>query len=548
MNLKTFIIIFGLISIIALPQVVQADDDTYFSSIYNKIKTSSHEEVLSRMSKQTGLSSSEVDDILEGSISQEAITSLCKNDLKIDGLFQCMNELQNLYQFERSVAQTEAMEKELAYASEIWANGTKADSSFDLVVDLNIIDVIYFGSEAQIPKARIYDPFSDDNDETITTDTATGDDTDNTEDTTNDDTETDTDNDTDDNEDRVITVCPAEGECTEVVISQPVCASDPSEIVLDQDAQQVAEENTEATNQSGSKDQWYRKDEWTGYEYNYKGGTYPSFYDENSDDDSGSESCSGQEVGMFGNMWCIEKFCTNFICIDIKFIKGSKSSTRKENCIKCLLNYASEELEEAYNKKESLNPSHNTPVIFDIRNFFLGNFNIKVFIDKKPPPSGDRQTRDQDYTVAQEVRFIQTESFPLAGAAASENTDQMVKNRDILNMILENDCEAFLARIPSYASTSAGEGGTNGTYTKCAESREALKSPLLVEENSRELLRKFKQKALETRKEDYSKNYWEEIQQYLTEFSGMAIAINDTFMEFPNAAQINAKKTDCKTK
>src|SRR5687768_1255052 len=40
-------------------------------------------------------------------------------------------------------------------AGDRWANGTLSDSSFDIIVDLNVIDVILFGPKAQIPEARL---------------------------------------------------------------------------------------------------------------------------------------------------------------------------------------------------------------------------------------------------------------------------------------------------------------------------------------------------------------------------------------------------------
>ncbi len=534
---KLFLILTAIIINTLIFSISNADDK-YFSKIYKEVKESDHKTVISRISKQTGLSDSKLEDILDGTATLKEVKKICANMDRTE-IQQCLNELHDLYDFERSVAKIENLEKEIAYATEIWSNGTRADSEFDLVVDLNIIDTIYFGKEARIPNARTYDPFANEgNDMSINPGDNAGINENNTIDDGYDAPPNITDN--NGNQNQTIIVCDEDGNCTEIE-ELPICA-DPNLIILDDDSNNLAN-NPNQDNNLGTN-QWYRKQDWTGWDYNYQGGQYPSTY---TIDNVGADACGGEEVGMFGNMFCVEEFCNGFICIDVEFIKGSPNrNVTKTNCVQCLVNYTSEELEEAYRKKESLNPSKNTPVIWDIRNWFLGIFNIHVFVEKKPPPSGDRTTRDQDYSVAQEIHFIQAESYPIGGSYVhgDGDTDQLMKNRDMLDMLLSADCQNYLNRIPSGALRGGGYDAID-LSTKCAESIKNLKSPLA--QANQDLIKKFKRTALENRKTEVKQHYWEEILQLIKEFAGTAEAINNTFMEFPNAQQIDTKKIDCKS-
>ncbi len=74
---------------------------------------------------------------------------------------ELFDRIRTTYQFERDLADYElALQIETGALGQ-YSNGTTDDSDFDLVVDLNTIDVIFFGEKARVPIARwgSYDGF-----------------------------------------------------------------------------------------------------------------------------------------------------------------------------------------------------------------------------------------------------------------------------------------------------------------------------------------------------------------------------------------------------
>lgn len=543
-------IVFFLTALFLPLTAAQAGDNDFFTTIYKEAKKSAHEVPLKRMSVQLGVATGDIDDLLSGSLNEKTMINLCKTNDRA-ALVGCLQEIYRLYLFEKSIAQIENYEKELAYAAELWANGTLVDGSFDLVVDLNIIDVLYFGSTAQIPVARFFDPFAtapayntpgngDGGDSTGGNGSDNGDGNGNGEET-----------DDSDGNDEGDSGGDADGDSADdgENYADQACG-DPEAVPLDGTSGALA---SGAGSAAGS-DWRERRDLRNLHDFGrnsgllsgYLGGEYPAL---SVLDDI---RCPGTLYQMFGHSYCIPKFCNDVICITVELIDddnateggsgGSASASggdtvNDENCVQCLIKGGLKALDEAYRQKERLSPTQNTPVHWDIRNWTLGDFRLETTLATKPAPAASHQTPDQQNTVAQEIRLIQTASFPSGGSFAADNdTNKLLNNRQMLDLILSADCDSFLNRIPYPAEREA-------LMTTCNEGRAALSSPLL----RKEYIKYFREEILNKLARELRTEYWREMQQQFNEFSGMVQAINSLFANLMTAEEISKKMVNCQT-
>ncbi len=142
------------------PQVQAFSAESFAKNFYGDIKERVENEekitVSGRVNFSTGLSHNIVEELMKGNLSTENEQQVRKYCGEEGLIFNsvCRENLKKTVVLEMDLAEMETqMDLELS-ADEIWANGTLQDSPFDLVVDLNIIDVILFGTSAEIPLAR----------------------------------------------------------------------------------------------------------------------------------------------------------------------------------------------------------------------------------------------------------------------------------------------------------------------------------------------------------------------------------------------------------
>ncbi len=98
-----------------------------------------------------------------GLLDEEINNNYCdkyKTSLYLD--VECINMYKELINIDLEFEKLNSDLKADIDKTTLWSNGTLNDSPFDLVVDLNIIDVIFFGSKANIPLARMNEDNQDD--------------------------------------------------------------------------------------------------------------------------------------------------------------------------------------------------------------------------------------------------------------------------------------------------------------------------------------------------------------------------------------------------
>jgi cysteine-rich repeat protein len=105
----------------------------------------------------------------------ESLKNFCSSG-QFDSAQEIYNQVKRAYENERVLVNTKESLKSEFKGREMWANGSLSDAPFDLVVDLNLIEIVLFGSQAkwmddvyQFPKAG-----SDSGAETAPTGTSTG--------------------------------------------------------------------------------------------------------------------------------------------------------------------------------------------------------------------------------------------------------------------------------------------------------------------------------------------------------------------------------------
>ena len=185
---KLVLSIIGIISIALSVTVAYADDCT--SSAYDKIFNCKAKKIYSycapdaKLARQTpsfnlyeGAYCNQLadndDDIYKTVAEQFKIEDpkMDKDKIKkilTDKIDPAYDRVKTAYGREKIMAQTKQSLKQQFSGSEIWYNGKLSDSPFDLVVDLNLIEIVLFGSKAQwqddvwkFPKDRNTDNTSD---------------------------------------------------------------------------------------------------------------------------------------------------------------------------------------------------------------------------------------------------------------------------------------------------------------------------------------------------------------------------------------------------
>ncbi|MBT4936444.1 hypothetical protein HON22_00855 [Candidatus Peregrinibacteria bacterium] len=132
--------------------------EDFYSDIRKKVEKEEKVRIEKRLELSTGipgLIALAIQKDSEGKKVQEAVGKWCNTDENIfSSTDSCKQELTDLLSFDIELETLQTEIEVTAKADEIWSNGTLTDSVFDLVVDLNMIDIILFGLEAEIPKSR----------------------------------------------------------------------------------------------------------------------------------------------------------------------------------------------------------------------------------------------------------------------------------------------------------------------------------------------------------------------------------------------------------
>jgi hypothetical protein len=525
-----------------------------YQNIYQSLQASTIEEPLDNTARALGISSDE----LESALSQgENLDQICADLLENIDYFECLEEAEALFAFEQTLSEMVAGEKQNALASEIWSNGTLFDSDFDLVVDLNVVDVLYFGSEAQTPNSRTFDPFARNRrNDTIEEDTARSQQSETSSAQGSQDTAQDNESVSQNEEDVESETSETESEDSNPVNEQGylenndylnAACRDPEALYFtgNNNANQEATENnseaegnhSEANEQSegsngsrGNQNSAQDQDRDLNAADNTLpplpeeplGGDYPEF------ELATEEECSGEEVALFGNIYCVPEFCTSVLCVDIEFVPGRAKVATRENSIKGLIDFAFAELEEAYLQKERLAPERNTLVHFDIRSWNLSDLGENIRIIDKAPTSTDRTTVDQFKTTREEFYEMQSEMFPEGIGAFADNLEStrgFINNRALLDSLLRPQCEEFLARQLSGASESE-------LFDQCLRGLDASTSPLLQDP---ERIRKFKIELNEEGQWETKNQAWRELTTDFQEFTKTAQALNQVLRSLPAA-------------
>lgn len=129
----------------------------FYTKIQNKVSLEENTTITKNLSMATSLPQDILARLIAGTNSfqdTEAINAWCGESRTRDLESACKTNLKNLAKFEIDLNQLQTTLDNHLTKDEMWANGTIADSAFDLVVDLNIIDTILFGKDSDIPLAR----------------------------------------------------------------------------------------------------------------------------------------------------------------------------------------------------------------------------------------------------------------------------------------------------------------------------------------------------------------------------------------------------------
>ena len=131
--------------------------EEFYGDILNKVEVEESVIVAKRVSYQSGLPEELIQMLIKGSVTNEGkrlIEQWCGKGNSININSTCEENLLEQVELELDLAQLETQVGHDIIQDEIWANGTLRDAPFDLVVDLNVIDIILFGKESDIPLAR----------------------------------------------------------------------------------------------------------------------------------------------------------------------------------------------------------------------------------------------------------------------------------------------------------------------------------------------------------------------------------------------------------
>lgn len=413
----------------------RAFEENLYVKTYQQLKQYSHELAMEQAALQLGVSHNELYEFF-AQPTQETLDKIhiaeCRSAILSDltACFQLISE--HILKQKQSVLRL-LEEKQKALASERWANGTLSDSSFDIIVDLNIIDVILFGPEATLPAARLPDgflqgpynsrPYTEPLDPL-----------------------------------RDPGASPASSDSTNPDPEDPAQNEDPSSddpddpagpvrlMCMDPDALYLESPNHEGQNDDDENNS--SGDENT----NVSAGLpqpVPDFSQEENDDTYGAyptldnieatQTCTEEETPLFNGMFCVPQFCEDLICIFIETKPGKAFSLAPQEtlaCISCIVNKGYEILHTLYGVVEAPQDAQNTK--WNFRNILSAFVKSKasVTVIKHPVPI-DRVSPEQE-------------------RAIRDVTSDM-GNYELAQRILDKSCDPVLDLFPADAVVTTQE-------------------------------------------------------------------------------------------
>ena len=267
------------------------NQENLYLRIYESAKKDINTKSFERLSVQSGFSQADIQMALEGRIN-DSLKKKCERLFQLNtsqSLYNCLSTLKENYLYEKNLIAFETRLKGESMASEIWSDGDLSNSFFDVVVDLNIIEIILFGENTyEYPFSDNYDFSDDEDDEDNIGDQEDSDDSDEDSDEDNEVTD-DEDSGEDDNTDEGVEVC-----------------QDPDAINIGEDIW-IPDSNLN----TGSGSELTNNIDSNNSDNPYLGGEYQF-----SDDD---DDCDG--TSLFQGLLCVDPWpCDKFFCIKVSFI------------------------------------------------------------------------------------------------------------------------------------------------------------------------------------------------------------------------------------
>lgn len=322
------------------------DPKDMYLLIYESTKNDIETKTLERVAKQNNFSQEDLQSNLNGVFTDDLVKK-CEELFQSNtsqSLYQCISLLKDNYEYEKKLITLETTLKGDAEASEIWSDGDLSNSFFDLIVDLNIIEIILFGEntyEYPFSDSYNFDSTSTNNDDNDTENSVSTEDTE--------DNNQDDDNDTnEDNE--TINIC-----------------QDPEEIILDQAVWSgESDDNTTDNNNCNSSEN----------DNPYKSG---SFQFPQASDDCGGES-------LFLGLLCIDEWpCEDFFCIKISTIpQDAGGASQKATFIQELITTGIQELNYLKGHSLTVHKNSNERFIISVGKFFDRPISLDVITQGIP--------------------------------------------------------------------------------------------------------------------------------------------------------------------
>ncbi len=159
--MKKLLFLFGIsfFAFSAIGTATAFEEENLYQRIYEDIQIKPDQMASERLALQTGV---EISDIQALRTSAPKLKDLGKLSFCSDleeknrgSSFICWQRFQKLFASAELLASYEYILTEENAARNRWSNGTLSDSTFDIIVDLNVLDVLLFGPNATVPPAYI---------------------------------------------------------------------------------------------------------------------------------------------------------------------------------------------------------------------------------------------------------------------------------------------------------------------------------------------------------------------------------------------------------